>query len=108
MRLRQYFLSYSLARRATFAAVAAFVSMLLVAGLTLAALFEKDQIEKRRVAALTQASVASSTASAAQRFGGSEMIVESYYVCDRGPTLIPPRFIAGKVAYSVNSSPMAN
>ncbi|MBC7708437.1 MAG: diguanylate cyclase [Rhizobacter sp.] len=85
MPLRQYFSSYSLARRATFASVAALVSMLLVAGLTLAALFAKDQIEQSRVAALTQASVASSTVSAALRFGGSEVIAESLYVFDSGP-----------------------
>ena len=85
MPLRQYFSSYSLARRATFASVAALVSMLLVSGLTLAALFAKDQIEQSRVAALTQASVASSTVSAALRFGGSEVIAESLYVFDSGP-----------------------
>ena len=83
--VRQYFASYSLARRATFASVAALVSMLLLAGLALAALFVKGQIEQSRVAALTQASVASSTVSAALRFGGSEVIAESLYVFDSGP-----------------------
>lgn len=61
MSVRQYFSSYSLARRVTFAAVATLVGMLLLAGLTLAALFTKDQVDQSRVAALTQASVASST-----------------------------------------------
>ena len=85
MDVRQYLASYSLARRATFASVAALVSMLLLAGLALAVLFVKGQIEQSRVAALTQASVASSTVSAALRFGGSEVIAESLYVFDSGP-----------------------
>lgn len=83
--VKRYFSSYSLARRATFASVTALVSMLLVAGLTLAALFANSQIEQSRVAALTQASVASSTVSAALRFGGSQVIAESLYVFDSGP-----------------------
>jgi len=54
-------------------------------GLALAALFAKDQIEQSRVAALTQASVASSTVSAALRFGGCDVIAESLRVFDSGP-----------------------
>ena len=85
VRLGGYFSSYSLARRATFATVATLVVMLLLAGLTLAALFAKDQIEQSRVAALTQASVASSTVSAALRFGGADVIAESLRAFDSGP-----------------------
>ena len=84
MNVRQYFSSYSLARRVTFATVVTLVGMLLLAGFTLAALFAKNQIEQSRVAALTQASVASSTVSAALRFGGSDVIAESLRVFDSG------------------------
>ena len=85
MNVRHYFSSYSLARHVTFAAVVTLVGMLLLAGLTLAALFAKDQIEQSRVAAFTQASVASSTVSAVLRFGGSDVIAESLRVFDSGP-----------------------
>lgn len=85
MNVRQYLSSYSLARRVTFAVVVTLVGMLLLAGLTLAALFAKDQIEQSRIAAMTQASVASSTVSAALRFGGSDVIAESLRVFDSGP-----------------------
>lgn len=83
--LREYFSSYSLARRVTLTTVATLVGMLLLAGLALAALFAKGQIEQSRVAALTQASVAASTVSAALRFGGTDVIAESLRVFDSGP-----------------------
>jgi diguanylate cyclase len=84
MTLRDFFARYSLARRATFATVATLVAMLLLAGLTLAALFARDQIESSRVAAMTQANVASSTVTAALRFGGADVISESLRVFDSG------------------------
>ena len=85
MNIRRFFASYALARRATFATVATLLAMLLLAGLTLAALFAKDQIEQSRIAALTQANVASSTVAAGLRFGGAEVIAESLRVFDSGP-----------------------
>ena len=85
MNVRRFFASYALARRATFATVATLLAMLLLAGLTLAALFARDQIEQGRIAALTQANVASSTVAAALRFGGKEVINESLRVFDSGP-----------------------
>ncbi len=85
MNIRRFFASYALARRATFATVATLLAMLLLAGLTLAALFARDQIEQGRIAALTQANVASSTVAAALRFGGKEVIAESLRVFDSGP-----------------------
>jgi diguanylate cyclase len=85
MRLREYLSSYSLARRVMLATVATLLGMLLLAGLALAALFAKGQIEQSRVAALTQASVAASTVSAALRFGGTDVIAESLRVFDSGP-----------------------
>ncbi len=84
MNVYRYFSSYSLARRVTFAAVTTLVAMLSLAGLTLAALFATDQIHQSRVAALTQASIASSTVSAAVRFGGGDVIAESLRVFDGG------------------------
>ena len=84
MNLRRYFSSYALARRVTFAAVTTLVVMLSLAGFALATLFAKDQIDQSRVAALTQASIASSTVSAALRFGGSDVIAESLRVFDGG------------------------
>jgi diguanylate cyclase len=81
---RWYFSSYSLARRVTLTTVATLVVMLTLAGLTLAAVFAKAQIDQSRVAALTQASVASSTVSAAMRFGGAEVIAETLRVFDGG------------------------
>lgn len=83
--MRRFFASYALARRATFATVATLLAMLLLAGLTLAALFARDQIEQSRLAALTQANVASSTVAAGLRFGGAEVIAESLRVFDSGP-----------------------
>ena len=106
MSVRQYFSSYSLARRVTFAAAATLLGMLLLAGLALAALFAKDQIEQSRVAALTQASVASSTASAALRFGGSDVIAESLRVFDSGPD--PDLCMTGRAACLVNLLPTVN
>jgi diguanylate cyclase len=81
---RRHFSSYSLARRATVATVATLVVMLSLAGLTLAAVFAKAQIDQSRVAALTQASVASSAVAAAMRFGGAEVIAETLRVFDGG------------------------
>lgn len=85
MSIRRFFASYALARRATFATVVTLLSMLLLAGLALAALFARDQIDQGRIAALTQANVASSTVAAALRFGGKEVIAESLRVFDSGP-----------------------
>ncbi len=85
MNVRRHFARYELARRATFATVATLLSMLLLAGLTLAALFAKDRIEQSRIAALTQANVASSTVAAGLRFGGKEVIAETLRVFDSGP-----------------------
>lgn len=85
MNVRRFFASYALARRATFATVATLLAMLLLAGLTLAALFARDQIEQGRIAALTHANVASSTVVAALRFGGKDVISESLRVFDSGP-----------------------
>lgn len=85
MNIRPFFANYALARRATFATVATLLAMLLLSGLTLAALFARDQIEQARIAALTQANVASSTVAAALRFGGKEVIAESLRVFDSGP-----------------------
>jgi diguanylate cyclase len=81
---RWYFSSYSLARRITLTTVTTLVVMLLLAGLTLAAVFANAQIEQSRVAALTQASVASTTVAAAMRFGGTEVIAETLRVFDGG------------------------
>ena len=85
MNMRRFFANYALARRATFATVATLLVMLLLSGLTLAALFARDQIEQGRIAALTQANVASSTVTAALRFGVNEVIAESLRVFDSGP-----------------------
>ena len=52
MNIRHYFARYALARWATFATVATLLAMLLLSGLTLAALFARDQIEQGRIAAL--------------------------------------------------------
>lgn len=84
-RTARHFLSnYSLARRATLATVLTLVTMLSLAGAALAWLFLKGQIDESRVSALTQANVASSTMSAAIRFGGYEVIAEALRVFDTG------------------------
>ena len=83
-RLRSFLSNYSLARRATLATVLTLVAMLLVAGVALASLFLKGRIDETRVSALTQANVASSTMSAAMRFGGYEVIAEALRVFDTG------------------------
>ncbi len=83
-RLRLFLANYSLARRATLATVLTLVTMLLLAGVALASLFLKGQIDETRVSALTQANVASSTMSAAIRFGGHEVIAEALRVFDTG------------------------
>lgn len=85
MNIRRFFASYALVRRATFATVATLLAMLLLAGLTLAALFAREQIEQGRIAALTQANVASSTVAAALRFSGKEIIADALRVFDSGP-----------------------
>ena len=78
MKILDWLASYSLARRVTIATVATLTVMLLLAGLTLALLFAKDRIEQSRVAAMNQASIASSTVSAAVRFGGYDVISEAF------------------------------
>ena len=82
--LRRFLSNYSLARRATLATVLTLVAMLSLAGVALASLFLKGQIDESRVSALTQANVASSTMSAAMRFGGYEVIAEALRVFDTG------------------------
>lgn len=84
MKILDWLASYSLARRVTMATVATLTVMLLLAGLTLALLFAKDQIAQSRVAAMNQASIASSTVSAAVRFGGYDVISESLRAFDNG------------------------
>ena len=84
MRILSWLASYSLARRVTMATVTTLTLMLLMAGMTLALLFAKDQIEQSRVAAMNQASIASSTVSAAVRFGGYDVISESLRAFDSG------------------------
>ena len=84
MSIRRFFASYALARRATFSTVATLLAMLLLSGLTLAALFARDQIEQGRIAALTQADVASSTVAAALRVGGKEVVADALRVFDSG------------------------
>ena len=83
-RLHHFLSNYSLARRATLATVLTLVAMLLLAGVALASLFLKGQIDESRGSALTQANVASSTMSAAIRFGGYEVIAEALRVFDTG------------------------
>ena len=85
MTLREFFSRYSLARRATLITVLTLLAMLALAGLTLAALFLRAQIEHSRLSALTQANVASSTITAAVRFGGYDVIADSLRVFDTGP-----------------------
>ncbi len=82
--LRSFLSNYSLARRATLATVSTLVAMLLLAGVALASLFLKGQIDESRASALTQANVASSTMSAAMRFGGDEVIAEALRMFDTG------------------------
>ena len=82
--LRRFLSNYSLARRATLATVLTLVAMLSLAGVALASLFLKGQIDESRASALTQANVASSTMSAAMRFGGYEVIAEALRVFDTG------------------------
>jgi diguanylate cyclase len=84
MKILDWLASYSLARRVTIATVATLTVMLLLAGLTLALLFAKDQIEQSRIAAMNQASIASSTVSAAVRFGSYDVISESLRAFDNG------------------------
>ncbi len=83
-RLRDFLSNYSLARRATLATVLTLVAMLLLAGVALASLFLKGRTDESRVSALTQANVASSTMSAAMRFGGYDVIAEALRVFDTG------------------------
>lgn len=85
MSVHKIFSGYSLARRAMLATVATLIGILLLAGLALSAYFLKAQIDDSRVTALTRANVASSTVSAAVRFGGYDVIVESLRVFDTGP-----------------------
>ena len=85
MTFRQFFSRYSLARRATLITVLTLLAMLALAGLTLATLFLRAQIEHSRLSALTQANVASSTITAAVRFGGYDVIADSLRVFDTGP-----------------------
>jgi diguanylate cyclase (GGDEF)-like protein len=85
MSLHKFFSDYSLERRAALATVATLVAMLLMAGLALSAYFLRAQIEDSRITALTRANVASSTISAAMRFGGYDVIAESLRVFDTGP-----------------------
>lgn len=84
MTVREFLSNYSLARRTTLATVLTLVAMLSLAGVALASLFLKGQIDESRVSALTQANVASSTISAAMRFGGYEVIAEALHVFDTG------------------------
>ena len=84
MKVMGWLASYSLARRVTIATVATLTMMLLLAGLTLALLFASDQIEQSRVSAMHQANIASSTVSAAVRFGGVDVISESLRAFDSG------------------------
>lgn len=84
MTLHRFLSNYSLARRATLATVLTLVVMLSIAGVALAALFLKGLIDESRSSALTQANVASSTMSAAMRFGGYEVITEALRVFDTG------------------------
>ena len=67
---------YSLARRATLITVLTLLAMLALAGLTLATLFLRAQVEHSRLSAPTQANVASSTVTAAVCFGGYEVIAD--------------------------------
>ncbi len=85
MNLRRAYSSYSLTRRATLATVATLVVMLAFAGVSLALLFLKGQVDQSRITALTQANVASSTITAAVRFGGYDVIADSLRVFDSGP-----------------------
>ena len=82
--VRSLLANYSLARRATLATVITLVTMLLLAGVALASLFLNGQIDETRLSALTQANVASSTMSAAIRFGGQDVIAEALRVFDTG------------------------
>jgi len=85
MSLRNAYSNYSLTRRATLATVATLFVMLVFAGISLALLFLKGQVDQSRVSALTQANVASSTITAAVRFGGYDVIADSLRVFDSGP-----------------------
>jgi len=76
--------SYSFARRTAAVAMVSLAAMLLVATLSIAALFLRAQIEHSRASALTQANVASSTMAAAMRFGGYEVINDALRVFDTG------------------------
>ena len=85
MSIRSAYSSYSLTRRAMLATVATLVVMLAFAGISLALLFLKGQVDQSRITALTQANVASSTITAAVRFGGYDVIADSLRVFDSGP-----------------------
>jgi diguanylate cyclase (GGDEF)-like protein len=85
MTLNRLLSGYSLERRAMLATVATLVALLLVVGLALSAYFLRAQVEDSRVTAMTRANVASSTLSAAMRFGGYEVIAEALRVFDTGP-----------------------
>jgi diguanylate cyclase (GGDEF)-like protein len=83
--IRSAYSGYSLTRRATLATVGTLVVMLTFAGVSLAVLFLKAQVDQSRITALTQANVASSTITAAVRFGGYDVISDSLRVFDAGP-----------------------
>ena len=64
------------------------LAMLALAGLTLATLFLRAQIEAQPFVPLTQANVASSTITAAVRFGGYDVIAIRCGRFDTGPDTI--------------------
>ena len=74
MILRRFLSNYLFARRATLATVLTLVATLSIAVVGRSALFLRGLIAESPVAALAQAQVASSTMSAAMRFGGYEVI----------------------------------
>lgn len=86
MTLRDHLARYSLATLLTLATIATVVGMLLLTGLTFAALLLRSQLDDRRDTAITQANVAASTVSAAMRFGGRDVIAEALRVFDTGPS----------------------
>lgn len=84
MNWQRYLSNYSLARRAMLVTVVTLMVMILVAGLALAYFFIQAQVEHSQSGALTQANVASSTVTAAVRFGGQEVIADSLRAFDTG------------------------
>ncbi len=84
MNWQRYLSNYSLARRVMLATVVTLMVMILVAGLALAYFFIQAQVEHSQSGALTQANVASSTVTAAVRFGGQEVIADSLRAFDTG------------------------